>query len=166
MKLLVLQTMTQLSSHLAGQMHFLYSFTVVPWQPFVEEQKIIPYCASTFHELQDYPHQTHLNGHQFPSLWRDTLFGSWWPYWNMWTLSHSDWPPTGHSDLSVGEQPHSKKSHLHSVNQSPFGLPLVIFHPFGCMQKMTTIHKPPIPLWGMHSLSLAKKDHFWSPCLL
>ena len=49
MILLVLQTMTQLSAHLAKQMHFLYSFTVVPWWPFVQEQKLIPYCTATIH---------------------------------------------------------------------------------------------------------------------
>ena len=34
----------------------------------------------------------------------------------MLALSHSDQSPTGHSDFSVGKQPHSKRSHLHSMN--------------------------------------------------
>ena len=78
----------------------------------------------------------------------------------MWALSHSDWPLTGHSDFSIDEQTHSKRSHLNSVNWSPFGFVLVIFHSLGCMQPMTTLHTHSIPLWGMHLLSLATKDRY------
>ena len=64
----------------------------------------------------------------------------------------------GHSDLSIEEKPHSKKSHLHSVNQSPFGPALVNFHPLGCAQPTTTLHTPSISCQGMHSLSFTRKD--------
>ena len=44
------------------------------------------------------------------------------------------WPSTDHSDLSVDEQPHSKRSPLHSMNHGPhLGQTLVIFHLSGCM---------------------------------
>ena len=55
---------------------------------------------------------------------------------------------------------------LHSVNWSPFGLALVIFHPSSCMQPVTTLHIPSIPPQGMHVLSFARKEGTWSLFLL
>ena len=76
----------------------------------------------------------------------------------MWALSHSDWPSTGHSDLSIDKQPYTKRSHLHSVNWSPFGLALVVFHPLGHAQPTTTLHTLSIPPQGVNSLSFAWKE--------
>ena len=63
----------------------------------------------------------------------------------------------GHSDHSVGEKPHSKRSHLQSVNQYIFGSVLDIFHLSGCAQPMTTLHTPSIPPKGTACTLLTKE---------
>ena len=73
---------------------------------------------------------------------------------------NSDWPPTGCSDINVGEQSHSQRSHLHSVNQSPFFLVLAHFHLLGSMQPMTILHTCSILPQGMHSVSLTRKVRY------
>ena len=47
-----------------------------------------------------------------------------------------------HSDFSIGKQPHSKRSQLHSVNWQWSWTALNFFHPSGCTQPMTTQHTP------------------------
>ena len=84
----------------------------------------------------------------------------------MWASSHSDWPSTGHSDLYIDEQPHPKKSHLHSVNWSPFRSALVIFHPLDlCNQRPPYTHPPSHPRTCIHSPLPGRTDN-WSLFLL
>ena len=66
---------------------------------------------------------------------------------------------TGHHDLNIDNQLHSKRNNLHSVNQSPFGLALVIFHPLGPNDDHPTLTLH--PTHGMQFLSLTRKDTYW-----
>ena len=126
MILLVLQTMTQLSAYLANQIHFLYAFTVVPNDPLCRN-KILCHIAL--------PHSTKYNTTCIKHSFIDTKFhhcgGTHCSCQNelneyVQALSHSDWPSTGHSYLSIDKQPQSQRSLLHTVNQSPLGSALII----------------------------------------
>ena len=155
MLLLVLQTMTQLSAHLANQIHFLIH---TQWYHDGRLHQDKSLCQMTSPLSAKY-HTTHI---------RHTLMDTKFHHCGgTHCLGHSDfnemcelWAIYSHSDFSIDKQPHSKKSHLQSVTLSPFRLALVIFHPLGCTQPMTTLHTPSIPPQGTHSLFFTRKDRY------
>ena len=152
--------MTQLSAHLANQIHFVYSLTVAPWWPFVDEQKLC-HIALPLSTKYNTAHNRHiLMDKKFHHCGGTHCFDHSDLNEKSQALSHSDWSSTGHSDLTVDKQPHSKRSHFHLVNQSPFWSVLTIFHSSGCAQPMTTLHPPSITPQGIYSLSLTRNNRY------